>query len=312
MYLPILRGKQYELLALREFSKEPLATEFIWPVIEPVSMDFKALETACESLAAANFNFIIVANPVVGKVRNPEHILRFISNTSCLRNNEKLIIGIHSLDESRLNFSLGLLDDNKLSDRPVAIMHNDLITEGYYNAIKNRYDIKLNFIHEKIKSRKFKHIFDTSTRVVLDDVFVTQQKNADYTKYVDELFSDIHLIYKDEGYIGFSDYLTIGEQFVDGGFLPFAVAIHLTYDAGDAIRIRHFVSDSNDDYHDTPGKFGEALDKLVAFTANLNYKTKAVKTFEDYHKRGHYPGLGTIKKLSMLNHLELLKHLLSK
>jgi hypothetical protein len=312
MYLPILRGKQYELLALRELSKEQSSNEFIWPIIEPVATDFNSLETACEALANSKFNFVLVVNPIVGKIKNPEHILRFITKTPCLRNNSNLIIGIQSLDESKLDFTLGLLNENKLNDRPIAVIHNDLISESFYQNLIGKYNIKLNLLHEKIKSRRFKHMFDPATRVILDDVFITQQKNADYTKQVDELFTDIHLIYKDEHYIGFSDYLTIGEQFTDGGFLPFAVAIHLTYDAGESIRIRHFVSDSNDDYHDTPGKFLEALNKLVEFTSSLKYKTKAVKTFEEFHKKGHYPGLGTIKKLSMLNHLELITHLLSK
>ena len=71
------------------------------------------------------------------------------------------------------------------------------------------------------------------------------------------------------------------------------------------------IKHSNDDYSDIPGKFGEALDKLIAFIPELVYKTKAVEEFEIIHSAQHYPGLGSIKKLSILNHLELVNSYLT-
>lgn len=55
-----------------------------------------------------------------------------------------------------------------------------------------------------------------------------------------------HLFFASEGY---ADYVTIGNHYNEGGFLPYAVAIHLTYQETPtaAFRIHHFVSDSNDD-----------------------------------------------------------------
>ena len=35
-------------------------------------------------------------------------------------------------------------------------------------------------------------------------------------------------------------------------------------------------------------------------------ETLAVKEFRELHKRGHFPGLGYIKKLSMNHHIETL------
>ncbi|MCU7550968.1 sce7725 family protein [Chitinophagaceae bacterium LB-8] len=312
MYLPVLRGKQYELLALREFSKEIRGSDIIAPVIEPVKSEFKTLETACNFLAKEDVCFTIIINPSVGEIKNPEHILRQINNTKCLRDNPRFQIGIHSYNESQLEFILGLIKEYGLENQELIIIHNDTISEDFYRAVSGAYKVKFNFLHEKIKVRRYKYLFPSETRVLLDDVFESKPKNSDYIGFEDEPFSDIYLIYKEENYFGFSDYLTIGEQYTDGGFLPYAVVIHLTYESRDGLRIKHFVSDSNDDYHDTPGKFAEALGKLVSFTATLPFKTKAIKTFEEYYNSSHYPGLGSIKKLSMLNHLELVNYLLTK
>ena len=95
--------------------------------------------------------------------------------------------------------------------------------------------------------------------------------------------------------------------------MPFAVAIHLTYpDQNQKIRIGHFVSDSNDDRVDIAGKFAEALSKLIVFLKNYpDFKTSAILEFSDLYQKQHYPGLGTIKKLSIVNHIELIIQLLT-
>jgi len=311
MYLPILRGKQYELLALREFSSEDRASEIINPIIEPIKSEFKSLGVAASNLLNSAIGTSIVINPSVGEIKNPEHILRFINETT-FKDNPNLSLAVHSYTEEQLAFVLGLITENDLSGNDIIILHNDVVSKHFSDDIATRFSIKYNFINDKIKSRRYKYQFDETTRVLLEDPFITKQKNVDYLQQDDESFSDLLFTYKDEGFTGFSDYLTIGESYSEGGFLPYAVAIHLTYETGDGIRIKHFVSNSNEDYHDTPGKFAEALEKLVAFTSHLHYKTKAVRILEDLYNRSYYPGLGTIKKLSMLNHLELVKYLLTK
>lgn len=53
MYLPFLRGKQFELLALRELSALPLDFARISPIIEPVKKELKSIGTAVEDDAEA-------------------------------------------------------------------------------------------------------------------------------------------------------------------------------------------------------------------------------------------------------------------
>ena len=60
------------------------------------------------------------------------------------------------------------------------------------------------------------------------DNFNKQEKNADYEN-TDEFFSRDHLFYKEDGYVGFSDFSVIGDDYSESGFAPFAVAIHIVF-----------------------------------------------------------------------------------
>ena len=315
MYLPFLRGKQFELLALREFAKEINRSTLICPVVEPVKAEFKGLETAINELITQNVNFTIVVNPVIGEIEQPEELLKFISNHKLLKSYTNYQVGLNSVSEKQITRHIKLLPNYNLEQKPLVLIYNDVIEdEEFVKANLNIGTVKYHiFNNSKIKGRRFRRLFDSSKKITLDDLFVSKSKNADYLTQEDEFFSDEYLNYEEEGYIGFSDFLTIGDTYSDSGFLPYAVAIHITYESSDgSIRIRHFVSDTNDDYSDTPGKFSEALEKLIHFIPELTIKTKAIEEFESFYLKGHYPGLGTVKKLSILHHLELMHKLLTR
>ena len=132
-------------------------------------------------------------------------------------------------------------------------------------------------------------------------------RNRDYPPM--EFFSDLHLTYDTLGYENFGDYLTIGEQYREGGGPAYAVALHLTYrnqEDDDAVWIKHYVSDSNDGPSDPGIKAKEALDKLASewtSGSSLLPYTEPLRILLDYQSRNHYPGLGIFKKLSMWHHL---------
>jgi hypothetical protein len=161
-------------------------------------------------------------------------------------------------------------------------------------------------------SKRYHRNFDKNTLVELDDYFKAQTKNSDYLQVNESSFSEEHLYYKEEGFIGFSDFLAIGEEYSETGFLPYAVAIHLSYakTKADKIRIKHFVSDSNDDQSDIAGKFKEALDKLISWCDKESYDSIAVGEFRKLFDNRHFPGLGTLKKLSLMNHIDLVLKLI--
>lgn len=145
------------------------------------------------------------------------------------------------------------------------------------------------------------------------DRFNKQDRNNDYIEIDDEPFSEDHLYYLEDGYVGFADYSVVGKEYNETGFAPYAVAIHIVYfDTDDSLRIKHFVSDSNDDISDPARKFQEALSILIEWNEERKLDTVAMKEFEHLFHREAYPGLGTVKKLSIMHHLELIGRYLDK
>jgi len=168
------------------------------------------------------------------------------------------------------------------------------------------------FIEDHAKLLYRKH-FDQSTRILVRDGF-KRLRNADYPAM--EEFSDLHVTYGDLGMSGFGDFLIVGDVYSEGGGPAYAVAIHLTFidpDKDDVMYIYHFVSDTKDTPTDPTGKFAQALAKLItklnSGTSHI-LETEAIKEFRDLHAKGHFPGLGYVKKLSMKHHIETLANYL--
>ncbi|WP_341899848.1 sce7725 family protein [Fluviicola taffensis] len=306
MYFPFLRGKQFELIALREMCDFMSSNKTkVSPIIEPVK-DSSTLKSTLRALAIRDVNFNVVINPRVGDLQDEtELIIKLLEETLSGYNNFQPAIII--TQNNRPTVILDLLKKSKLKFQGITFMHystRDGIAESLKD-VSDDFTIVNNVIHLDKTGKRYYREFDLTTRVSLGDYFDMKDKNADYLE-VDSFFSDEHLYFKDEGYKGFSDFLTIGEDYSEAGFLPRAVAIHLSYIASDnKIRVKHFVSDSNEDTSDIGGKFEEALGKLILWVNSKNIDSLAIRSFKELGESGHFPGLGTLKKLSAMNHIEM-------
>lgn len=65
MYFPYVRGRQYELLALRELVEKDLLSPHILPVVEPVKLS-STLSKTMEEFVKKQRKIGIICNPVVG------------------------------------------------------------------------------------------------------------------------------------------------------------------------------------------------------------------------------------------------------
>lgn len=310
MYFPYLRCKQFELLAIREMAIKIGEEKTISPILEPVKKSTGTLEKTLDSLIGNTINFTLIINPAHGEFVSDISDLVDMINSN-LSKYDNFQIGIIINQFTNLEYITAQLKRLKLI-RSLALIHsgriNDIEALAEWSA---DYRIKYNYYGENFPVRRYRGIITPDTKVLLDDKFRPQVKNADYLNTPDEFFSDEYLYYREDSFIGFGDYLTIGDDYTETGWLPYAVAIHLTYKKeGGEIWIKHFVSDSNSDTTDVAGKFGEALLKLVIFLDEKNIQTEAANEFRVLQENGHYPGLGSIKKLSIKNHLELLHDLL--
>lgn len=313
MYQPYIRGKQFELIGIRELTTTVLSPNKtkVSPIIEPVK-DSSTLKTTIKELINNDINFTIIVNPQVGTFKNTNDIFNIIRHS--VGDNKNYQIGVifhNNIDHKK---AIGILQQFSDLIPALSIIHN----ADFYNITdvmelyQEYFTIKYNIINLPLTGRRYFRNFEESTRIELEDNFKSQSKNSDYLNVNESNFSEEHLYYKTEGFEGFSDYLSIGEEYSETGFLPYAVAIHLSYadEATKVIKVKHFVSDSNDDTSDIAGKFAEALEKLIKWCDQTGYDSIAVRLFREFYESGHFPGLGTLKKLSLMNHIELVLKLI--
>lgn len=306
MYFPYLRGRQFELIALRELVEKGVLSSRITPIIEPVKLSSTLIKTI-EAYGENSRQLAIITNPKVGS----------FSSDAKEEKNQKLKESLSaSLKENDIILYMYLLRANskpeKFIDRHTDNMGTicaDKDAIAVYETYFSETDAKYNLIPDESGFRRRIR----KNRVLLADKFNKQDRNNDYIDIDDEPFSEDHLYYLEDGYVGFSDYSVVGEEYNETGFAPYAVAIHIVYfDTDESLRVKHFVSDSNDDISDPAGKFQEALSKLVEWNEEKQLDTVAMKEFEDLYRREAYPGLGTVKKLSIMHHLELIGRYLDK
>ncbi|WP_267886737.1 sce7725 family protein [Anaerosinus massiliensis] len=251
----------------------------------------------------------LIMNPQVGdfikKLGKEENVLlkeKFIQAARL-----SMVITTHILNSNSKNQISDLLKIGVKPENLVIICNNEDYIEVYekmFNEGKPQFNLILD---ESIFRRRIR-----DNRVLLADKFNKRERNSAYAgKDEDESFSYDHLYYKDDGYVGFSDYSVVGDGYIESGFAPYAVAIHIVYfDNEKSLRIKHFVSDTNDDINDPAQKFSEAVGKLVSWNKEKRINTTGIKIFEQMFENEIYPGLGTVKKLSIMHHIELMSQYL--
>lgn len=311
MYYPFLRAKQFELKALREIAQENPANSYLCPIIEPVKSSFNTLNIAIRDMKKWKMKFVLILNPYEGDFTNVDvdvlsNTLQDLNDADWIpgliyqRNNEKIrnIINQQRLENVCLIFKDGIdfEQDNELESL--------LILDSISSVVVANADIRAS-------KRKLQTLGKDIIR--LDDCFKDQKRNVDYINNSDEQFSEEIFYFSEDNFVGFSDYTTLPKNFVSGGMLPYAIAIHLTYRFdGNMIYIHHFVSDSNIDQTNIQGKFAEAGKKAVRFfNSHPEYfKSTAINELEDYINNKKYPGLGVLKKISIKHHLQLILNIL--
>ena len=307
MYFPYLRGKQFELIALRELcALFPQELNKISPIIEPVKAS-STLNSILAEFVNRNANFNLIINPRVGDLEGQyERIIEIItSSIPAEYNNFQLAVIIDSKTERSIAALIDFVNALDLNYNGITLIHKTEINSQNIELLNNQLNIVYNVIYFSKTSRRYYREFEANTLVSLDDYFEEQSRNADYLNQESD-FSKEYRFYIQDGFVGFSDFLTIGDNYSESGFLPRAVAIHLSYLDNEQIKVKHFVSDSNEDVADIGGKFSEAINKLVIWCNENNLNTAAINEFRDLQQRGHFPGLGTLKKLSIMNHIELI------
>jgi hypothetical protein len=306
MYYPYFRGKQFELIAIRE-SAELLAGAGFTPIIEPVKETLNGLHRALTAIADAKGTAIVIVNPLHGDHSEDGDGISTLLKDSFL-GTDGISAGILLRDDMDTDEAMAEYEKH-LAHRPTFIHSGFTEAKALAEKIGQELSKTRHVFNEANCGKLYRKHFQGSERVLLRDGF-RRRKNADHPPV--EEFSDLHATYSEEGVSGFGDFLIVGDDFTEGGGPAYAVAIHLTFidpDKDEVMYVYHFVSTTKDTPTDPAGKFGQAVAKLVE---KLNtgdsklFESSAIKEFRELHAKGHYPGLGSVKKLSMKHHIETL------
>lgn len=309
MYFPYFRGKQNELAAIRE-TAAILARSDITPIIEPVKSQLNPLRKTLDAIRDENGAAVVIMNPKVGDLAGDGRSITALLDTNYAAY-PRISVGIMLTNWMTTADAIKLYAAHQ-AHFPVFIHAGFLDAQALAAALGSELPHSRHVFFEKTSAAHLQ-FFSAGHRVLLKDGLV-KRKNADYPPV--ESFADIHLNFQRQGMNGFGDFLTVGDEFSETGGPAYAVAIHLTFidpSRADEMMIYHFVSDRVDTPDDAAGKFGEALAKLVVKYRSGNSHLihgRAMTEFLSLHARGHYPGLGVVKKLSMIHHIETYEHFL--
>lgn len=302
MYYPILRGRQNELLAIKELLNESRLSDKITPIIEPVKLS-PTLVNTIKVFADANRDLVLIRNPKVGSfkvdIKNTKNA-KYLESLKTILSESKLLRGI-IVDKETPSRVKKWHQKGTTDEEIVSLCTNPDAIKFFEDAFNGSAEVRTVVPY----ASAFRRI--RNNRVLLEDKFNKKGRNQDYIDDPDEFFSNDHIYYAKDGYVGFSDYSIIGQEYSESGFAPYAVALHIVYfDESKELRVHHFVSEDNEDISDPANKFYQAVKQLVDWNKTQKLDTLAIQTFERICAEQSYPGLGVVKKLSLMHHLELI------
>lgn len=304
MYYPYLRGRQFELIALREYAECKGEKNNIIPIIEPVKKTFNSLKLALPKLIDNSVMFAMILNPKVGEIDGSIDIYTELKELLIL----DLWIPAFIVEDDYVALKQKIEGFGFDINKQVMIICSEQ-TDTNNEDFKLLISLSVVSFVVSDDNRSLKSFVHTLGKIIirLDDKFKGANRNSDYLTMREEKFTEEHYYFSEDNYEGFSDYTPIISSFIEGGGAPYAVAIHLTYlKTPEEVWIRHFTSVSNSDRANIQGKFAQALTKAVAFLDEQDIHTNASEELRVYCRDSKYPGLGMSKKISIKHHLELV------
>ncbi|GLX13977.1 MULTISPECIES: sce7725 family protein [Pseudomonas] len=293
MYYPILRGKQFELIALRELAGH-IQPDVIRPVIEPVRGNLAPIIKTLEALSESGIVPLVIMNPAIGD---------FAKSSDGLSELTKITANFTPCIKVRGTDDLSLLAKLELSLSNSAIFIEGGIDKALVDRLQEASCILVN--KDKVHSGAISRLNNV---VLFGDFFEKKIRNADYKEK--SFYSSLHTEWRTyKNAIGFGDYTILSEEYSEAGGPAYVVTIHLSYvdgDEFDAMYVRHFSSFNDDSPANPGGKFKSALDKVHEYinkNPGIFVRTTGLNELLNLHGNP-FPGLGQVKKYSMKHHIE--------
>ena len=225
MYNPYFRGKQFELITIRETAALMADAGFV-PIIEPVKEALGGLERTLKAVCYAGGHAIVIVNPYHG-----DHQEDGSSITNLLQSdyigNDAISAGILLRAETSLAAATAAFEAHK-DHYPTFVHAGFTAQKGLADYLGADIPTSRHVFIEEYANTLYRKYYDGSTRILVRDGF-KRRKNSEYARIPVEEFSELHLTYGDMNMRGFGDFLIVGDSYSESGGPAYAVAIHLTF-----------------------------------------------------------------------------------
>jgi hypothetical protein len=306
MYFPYLYGRGSEILALRSILKDHRPLDNLVPVIEPVVADPARLAKCIEEYGKKGRAAVILLNPEKHELQKSADVKAWSKDVlAALKAAPTVLPGWRCTPSvSKTNVDAFI---NHFSGKNVALAYSSSsLDAAEIKALAGVPTVQYHLVIDDTLSAAKQALLPAGKRVDIRDRFKKLARNADYKGR--EFFSDRHSTYKGDEWVGFGDFLCLGNEFSAGGGPAAAVAVHACYKrTATEMWVEHFISDDTDlAVGTTASKFLQAAKKLVKAAKarpgefGTNY---ALDEFAAHVAANHSPGLGKSKELQISHHL---------
>ena len=303
-YFPLLRGKQNEMLALRELAEEIALIGGVVPIIEPVRWNRNTI-ISINAFMDSNMRFVLVCNPALGDYSEDHAGLAGHITALDLMDYPNWVPamylrgGTRSVEISRFlrtyrDFEIAFIYKGKPQQqaalrliRGANVAHHvfllDRVEQEYIDTIR------------------------VADRVMVRDPFVRAARNAEYPDR--RFFTDMNTVAGNRDDMNFGDFSIAGDYYTDTGGAAHAVALHhIHFDTNShRLMVSHFISDRRDMPVDIGGKTVEAIDNLVrALPLIRPSDTNTCGEYRELSADRRYRSLGYMKRMAIRHHLEVM------
>ena len=303
-YFPFLRGKQNEMIALRELATEIAGHGNVIPIVEPVNSNQTTLLSVTRFIEKS-MPFLFICNPVHGSFSgNPDQLAsEVISKGLCDYRNW---IPAFYVNEGTTLEKLEAFAE-KYDEYQQALIYSGRPQQGTVRSRTAAMSVRYHaFVRDRVENEYVESI-PIDSRIMIMDAFRRRERNAQYPPR--EFFTDMNTASGNRDNVAFGDFSIVGDYYSDTGGPAHAVALHHIHFGEDShsLCVSHFISDRTQMPVDTPGKIIEAVNHLVEALADLpSNDTDACNEYRTISGSQDSPGLGYMKRLAIRQHLEVM------
>lgn len=303
-YFPFLRGRQSEMMALRELAGKIADDGFVIPIIEPVKDNSTTLKSI-EQFIEEEMVFLLICNPRHGDFVEDNDLLVDSDLGDVLQDYSGWIPTLCVDTSTTVEGYDEFLAEYCFWD--LALIYYGKPIKDVLNEIK-RTEIEYHIFFDKHRMlTSYKESIPKENRVDIQDPF-NKTKNEKYPQGR-QSFTDMNTREGNPENINFGDFSIVGDHFFETGGAPHTIALHHIHLARNSysLEISHFLSDRKKFRTDAPGKTLEAIDHLVDELPGLYPNdTSVCREYREMQKERIRRNPAYMKRLAIKHHLEVM------